>query len=96
MSPGTGECAECPSCGSRAEPEQDGDVLYWACECGFEFGYEVEKQEETCAAGIELGHLAVLNGLTPAETDRLLHGRPERPVSAVFLGSVIPVRPEDS
>ena len=97
MSAQFGDTAECPSCGEQAEPEQDGDVQYFACWCGFEFGYSVVKEEETCAAGFSLTHLATLNGLTSAETDRLVYGgKPPQSESAVFLGSLIPVRPEDN
>lgn len=68
--PDFSESAECPSCGHHAEPEQDGDVLYWACDCGFEFGHaRVTQPEESCAAGIPLAHLATLQGgpLTPGQ-----------------------------
>ncbi len=90
------ECAECPSCGDRAQPEQDGDLVYWACGCGQEFGYRrvVQSQEGTCAAGIDLSHLATLNGVAPAEASRLLGPMPD--ASGVFLGSVIPLRPEEN
>jgi hypothetical protein len=43
----------CPSCSRLAEPEQDGDLIYYACEsCGYEFGYRQARQEGMCAAGI--------------------------------------------
>jgi hypothetical protein len=85
------EAAECPNCGSTAEPEQEDDVLFYACECGNHFGYRQVKQEDACAAGIPLGHLATLGRLTQAETDRLVWGG-KKPASesAVFLG--YPVR----
>lgn len=99
------ETAQCPSCGAAAEPEQDGDVLFYACECGFYFGYQAMTAEaNTCAAGLPLAHLTTdpvfqsrLADLTPEETDRLLWGKSKpKSESAVFLGSVIPLRPEEN
>lgn len=47
------ENAGCPYCGGVAEPEQDGDVLYFACPgCGGEFGYRKVTSGAFCAAGL--------------------------------------------
>jgi hypothetical protein len=85
-----------------AEPEQDGDLTYYACDCGHEFGYQRVQQEQdsSCQLGVpeeirkgySLAHLATLEGgPTPAEFNKTL-GPPE---TAVFLG--YPVRrPEDN
>jgi radical SAM superfamily enzyme YgiQ (UPF0313 family) len=43
----------CIYCGGRAEPEQDGDLFFFACpECGNEFGHRRVQQEQVCAAGL--------------------------------------------
>jgi hypothetical protein len=48
------ESADCPACGEQAEPEQDGDLTYFACDCGFEFGYQQEvQQDSSCQLGID-------------------------------------------
>ena len=44
--------AECPSCHSRVEPEQDGDVVFFPCSCGYHFGYTVIRSEPACQLGI--------------------------------------------
>lgn len=44
-----------PECEGIAEPEQDGDLLYFACTvCGSEFGWEriVIQTEPACQLGI--------------------------------------------
>lgn len=39
--------------GGFAEPEQDGDVVYFACpECGGEFGHRKAERGAFCAAGL--------------------------------------------
>jgi hypothetical protein len=39
--------------GGFAEPEQDGDVVYFACpECGGEFGHHKAARGSFCAAGL--------------------------------------------
>jgi hypothetical protein len=92
---------QCPACGELAEPEQDGDLTYYACGCGNEFGYQrVVQEDSSCQLGVpeeirkgySLAHAAVLQGgPTPAEFNKAL-GPPE---TAVFLG--YPVRrPEDN
>ena len=91
-----GDTAECPGCGRQAEPEQDGDLQYYECVCGVAFGYSQEKQEETCAAGLSLAHLVTLGEMTSAEEKRLLFGRSGPAADGVFLGSLIPMRPEDN
>jgi tRNA(Ile2) C34 agmatinyltransferase TiaS len=50
-------CAD-PQCGGRAEPEQDGDHLYFECtDCGYAFGFSrmetaLQQSTGTCAVGI--------------------------------------------
>ena len=47
------EGIECPYCGATAEPEQDGDVVYFACpSCGGEFGHRKVDRGTFCAAGL--------------------------------------------
>lgn len=46
------ELRECPSCGESAEPEQDGDVSFYVCGCGMEFGYTVVSEDPSCQLGI--------------------------------------------
>ena len=49
----------CINCGKTAEPERDGDYLYFVCtdwdNCGTEFGYTrvaVVNDDDTCQVGI--------------------------------------------
>ncbi len=47
-------CAD-PECAQVAEPEQDGDLHYWACTgCGYTFGftYHAGAPAEHCAVGV--------------------------------------------
>jgi len=50
----------CPSCNALAEPDEDGDLTYYACPlCGYEFGYRrrtAASTTATCAAGIPLNN----------------------------------------
>jgi hypothetical protein len=47
------EAARCTYCGGTAEPEQDGDVVYFVClECEGEFGHHKAGQGTFCAAGL--------------------------------------------
>jgi hypothetical protein len=41
-------------CSGTAEPEEDDGLRYWACgECGYQFGFELVKQDEdSCALGV--------------------------------------------
>lgn len=46
---------DCPQCGGKAEPELDGEHAYYACSCGFEFGYtrvEGNRLEGNCQIGV--------------------------------------------
>jgi hypothetical protein len=51
-----GETAGCIYCSGTAEPEQDGDVLYFTCTaCGNSFGHRRARQQApSCAAGLAL------------------------------------------
>lgn len=43
----------CIYCGGTAEPEQDGDVVYFVCpECEGEFGHRKAERGAFCAAGL--------------------------------------------
>lgn len=43
----------CIYCGATAEPEQDGDAVYFACpECEGVFGYRKIRSGAFCAAGL--------------------------------------------
>ena len=70
------EAVDCSICLGKgtAEPEQDGDVLLYACtdeECGAEFGYQrVTQPQATCAAGL------------PVSVEQPATGQP------VFIGSI--------
>jgi hypothetical protein len=46
----------CLYCGGQAEPEQDGDLLFFACpSCGGEFGHRRAASESPlCAAGLPI------------------------------------------
>lgn len=82
----------CPSCGELAIPEHDGDVQFYACSCGMEFGYRIVKRDEPdCQLGIpEQTRLQfATGGVIPAEHA----GSHDQP--PVFLGS-IGHRPEES
>jgi predicted RNA-binding Zn-ribbon protein involved in translation (DUF1610 family) len=59
----------CPSCNALAEPDEDGDLTFYACPlCGHEFGYRRRTAgsaaSATCAAGIPVH---------PEATTPLLH-----------------------
>jgi hypothetical protein len=74
VSCGDPECAE-PQ--PSAEPESDGDLRYYACLCGYEFGHQkaAPASQDTCAAGV------------PEHVRRAVSVDPE-PGQPVFLGSV--------
>lgn len=45
--------------GGFAEPEQDGDVVYFVCpECGGEFGHRKAERGTFCAAGLPVARPA--------------------------------------
>lgn len=47
------ESTGCIYCPGVAEPEQDGDVVYFACpDCGGEFGHRKAERGAFCAAGL--------------------------------------------
>lgn len=47
---------ECPEPQPSAQPEMDGDLLVYACPCGYEFpAGRVGQQEGACAAGVPEG-----------------------------------------
>ena len=84
---------ECPEPQPSAQPELDGDLLVYACPCGYEFpAVRPVQQEGSCAAGV------------PEDVRRLLSiaGRsvdipmPELTEQGrkVFLGPTIGRRPE--
>lgn len=72
----SGRCAapSCPACGDLTDPEQDGDLTYYACPgCGHEFGYAKRAAALTCPAGILL---------TPPQPAPLLLHIGKRPIDA--------------
>jgi hypothetical protein len=85
----TEESAPCPGCGAAAEPEQDGQVTYYACaECGHEFSHQVRRADELlCAAGLPI----VASAAQPAGVMTLKSGDSR---GHVFLGPTIGRRPE--
>lgn len=92
MSIGAEESVDCPSCGDKAEPEQEDDLVYFACQCGHEFGYRRIAQEDTsCQLGIPESVRFAAGGIIPPE-----HA-PTADRPPVWLGHHIPLRrPEDS
>lgn len=74
LEPQLEESCECPQCGSRAEPEQDGNVLFFCCtECTAEFGYrKTADGGGMCAAGI-----VPLREMTAAPVPVVISRRPE-------------------
>jgi hypothetical protein len=79
----------CLYCGGEAEPEQDSDVIFFACkDCGGEFGYRRPVQAApVCAAGLTI----VADPAQPPGVVTLESGSDRR---SVFLGDVIKRRPE--
>lgn len=68
--------SECPQPQPSAQPEADGDLRYYACLCGQEFGYQRAGQADaTCAAGV------------PEEVRRAASFGSGQP-APVFLGSI--------
>lgn len=63
------DAAECPSCGATAQPEQDGDVTYWSCGCGYDWGYQaVPSTDPSCQLGIpEETRRFASGGIIPAD-----------------------------
>lgn len=80
----------CPYCGGWAEPEQDGDVVFFAClKCEGEFGHRKAERGAFCAAGLPVAvrvDPAQLPGVVTIDT-----GAEQR---KVFLGVTIKRRPE--
>jgi hypothetical protein len=55
LEPLAGENVGCPYCGGSAEPEQDGEMVFFVCPaCDGEFGYHKAAQGSFCAAGLPL------------------------------------------
>jgi predicted RNA-binding Zn-ribbon protein involved in translation (DUF1610 family) len=79
----------CPQCGTDAEPEEDGQILWFACpQCGAEFGYQpVPLAGPLCAAGLSIR----VDDAQPPGVLSLESGS-ER--TSVFLGATIRRRPE--
>lgn len=67
---------DCPVCGpGTAEPEQDGDLRYWACvQCGHESGWHkvAPNSDQDCAVGISED----IRRRASIGTDRQLAGQP--------------------
>jgi hypothetical protein len=87
------EGQQCPSCGATASPEQDGDVLYQACDCGFEFGYHrVAAPEPSCQLGIPEG---IRFKVSAAQPDGVLTLESGAERQSVFIGGTIRRRPPE-
>lgn len=77
----------CPSCENEdVPPEQEGDVIFYSCPCGMDFGYRVlpeSDQDPSCQLGVpeEVRAAASFNFPVPV------------PNEPVFLGFEIPRRP---
>jgi hypothetical protein len=77
--------AECPQCGEQAEPEEDGDVRFWVCSCGAEFGYQRSRQDDaTCAAGLKISSMTPPGAALPGGNG-----------THAYLGTTIRRRPDD-
>jgi len=73
---------ECPYPQPSAQPELDGDWLFYACPCGYEFpGGRIGQAEGTCAAGVP---------------EAVRRAASVKPLAAppVFLGTTIGRRPQ--
>lgn len=82
----------CPGCGCTAEPEQDGDVLYFACDCGFEFGHHrAEAPDPSCQLGIPEGIRLKVSAAQPPGVLSLESGAERQ---SVFIGGTIRRRTE--
>jgi len=80
----------CIFCDGTAEPEQDGDVVYFACpKCGNEFGYRKAERGAFCAAG-----LPVAIRVDPAQPPGVVTIDTGVEQRKVFLGVTIKRRPE--
>jgi hypothetical protein len=81
--------APCPYCGAAAEPEQEGDTLFYACpRCEGAFGYRrVQQPGPVCAAGLTI----VADPAQPLGVMTVESGSDRR---SVFLGTTIKRRPE--
>lgn len=68
---------ECLQKQPSAEPESDGELRYYACSCGFEFGYEqAAPVEGNCQIGV------------PEEVRRIASVPPSQDPQPVFLGTI--------
>jgi hypothetical protein len=79
---------ECPESQPSAQPEADGDLRYYACLCGYEFGFEkAAPAEGNCSLGV------------PEEVRRAVSiepgsSAPPQGPQPVFLGTTIGRRPQ--
>jgi hypothetical protein len=78
----------CPQCGTDAEPEEDGQILWLACpQCGAEFGYRpVPLAGPLCAAGLSIR-------VDDAQPPGVLSLESGGGRTSVFLGATIRRRP---
>lgn len=84
---GSTGCIYCPG---TAEPEQDGDVVFFVCsECEGTFGQRKVSQGAFCAAGLPVE--VRVDAAQPPGVLSLESGGERR---SVFLGNVIKRRPE--
>lgn len=78
----------CPSCGSRAEPEEeDGLVKYVCTECEHEFGFTQVASDPECQLGLPEGLRLAGRSIDIPVPELTEEGR------RVFLGETISRRP---
>jgi hypothetical protein len=83
---------ECPEPQPSAQPEADGSLRYYACECGYEFGHQQASQDEgACSLGIPEGIRIKYSATQPPGVLTLESGDERR---SVFLGTTIRRRTE--
>lgn len=78
----------CINCGEQAEPERDGDYLYFACECGTEFGYTrvtAVDDENDCQVGVP-EHIRRLGSDNPLSEEEALEVRRKAFLHRITMG----------
>lgn len=85
------ESVGCIYCPGQAQPEQDGDLLFYVCaRCGGEFGQRrIEQPGPVCAAGLPID--VIVDPAQPPGVVTIDTGAEQR---KVFLGVTIKRRPE--
>lgn len=82
---------ECPEEQPSAQPEMDGNLLFYACPCGYEFPAGPPAQQEgACAAGVPEDVRIRYSASQPPGVVTLESGQDRR---SAFLGPTIGRRP---